>query len=338
MQRAFDLAANGKLEVAPNPMVGAVIVYQDKVIAEGFHRQFGGAHAEIEALKQVKDQSILSEATLYVTLEPCSHQGKTPPCSQAIIRSGIKKVVVANLDPNPLVSGRGIEALKTAGIEVLTEVEASRGEKLNRRFFTFHRKQRPYIILKWAQNRRGEMGTYDELPAEKRWFTSPESKQLVHQWRAEEQAILVGRRTVELDDPTLNCREVSGKDPIRLIIDSDLSLSDHVKVKSGQIPTTIFNRKSQEVKNNVHYINLEFKDTVKEILDYCYEQQILSILVEGGSYTLQSFIDKNLWDEARIFTADNKFENPVIAPDIKRERVEILRLKEDLLEIYQAVP
>lgn len=318
MRRCIDLARNGQGFVAPNPMVGAVIVCDDQIIGEGYHRKFGEAHAEVNAIESVHDKSLFSRSTIYVSLEPCSHQGKTPPCANLLVEMGFKKVVVGCKDPHSKVSGKGIERLKKAGIEVLTGVLEKECRELNKRFFTFHEKQRPYVVLKWAQSRDG----YLDRPRPNNekgihWITSLETKTLVHKWRSEEQSILVGRKTVQNDNPSLTVREFSGNNPTRIIIDSQLQISNELNIFSQEAPTIIFNRVKNEIQGSTEWIKIPETNT-KLILEELYKRGILSVFVEGGSRTLQYFLIDNHWDEARVIVGKSDFNEGIKAPTISK--------------------
>jgi diaminohydroxyphosphoribosylaminopyrimidine deaminase / 5-amino-6-(5-phosphoribosylamino)uracil reductase len=319
MRRCIELAQTGFGETAPNPMVGSVIVHQNKIIGEGYHHQFGGPHAEVNAIHSVSDQSMLAESTLYVNLEPCSHFGKTPPCSDLIIRHHIPRVVVANVDPHRLVKGKGIEKLRNAGIEVTTDILCKEGEELNKRFFTYHRKCRPYIILKWAQTEDLfiDIERTPFHPHQPTWITGEDARLMVHKWRSEEQAIMVGTNTAFLDNPRLDVRFWAGKSPTRIVIDRNMRLPQNLHLFDGSIPTLVFTRHLAEDqdKPNVEFITVSFDEYLPEhILGELYRRQIQSILIEGGSKLLNSFIQANLWDEARVFTGNTCFGAGVQAP------------------------
>lgn len=318
MMRCIELARLGMGKVSPNPMVGAVIVHDNIIIGEGFHRVYGEAHAEVNAIDNVKNKSLLTSSTMYVSLEPCSHHGKTPPCSDLLIKHKIARVVIGCQDSHSKVSGKGIEKLKKAGIEVVCGILEKECRNLNRRFFIFHEKKRPYIILKWAQSKdgfldkprpNGEVGV--------NWISSPETKVLVHKWRAEEQSILVGRKTVQNDDPSLTVREYAGKNPTRIIIDSQLQLDEGKHIFSNEASTIVFNRLKNEIRGNVEWIKIPETNTTF-ILDELFQRNILSVLIEGGSRTLQHFIYNNVWDEARIIVGDTCFEEGTKAPSIAK--------------------
>ncbi len=332
MKRCLELAAKGLGHVAPNPMVGCVIVYNDHIIAEGYHEQFGSAHAEPNAIKQVEDD-LLKKSTLYVNLEPCSHFGKTPPCADLIISKGIKKVVVGNLDPNPLVAGKGIQKLKDAGIEVVQGILDKECRELNKRFFTFHEKKRPYIILKWAQTNDGFISQWP-IPEnrEDNRITGDESHKLVHVWRGQEQAILIGYNTLMNDNPFLTTRLADGKNPVRIVMTRHLDFPYNLNVFNKEAPTIIYNSVKNDVQDNCSFIKIDWENKLQEILDDCYSKNIASIIVEGGTNTIYNFMNKNCWDEARVFVNPHKaFEHGIAAPEIKLNATLSLNLGNDLL-------
>ena len=301
MQRCLDLAIKAIGHVAPNPMVGSVIVHDGRIIGEGYHQKFGQAHAEVNAVNSVQAKEILTQSTLYVNLEPCSHHGKTPPCADMIIHHKIPRVVVGSNDPNPKVAGKGIQKLKDAGVEVITGILKNECDFLNRRFLTYFLQHRPYIILKWAESSDGFMAP--EEPGQF-WLTNEYSKKLVHQWRGEEQAILVGKRTIEIDDPELTVRLAEGKNPTRVIIDRNLSIPSSRKIFFPNAPILVYNELNHTSDGRLHFEKIDFgNEVLPQVLHSLYQKNIQSIIVEGGPYTLQQFIDQNLWDEARIFTA-----------------------------------
>jgi diaminohydroxyphosphoribosylaminopyrimidine deaminase/5-amino-6-(5-phosphoribosylamino)uracil reductase len=314
MQRCVDLAYLGQGNVSPNPMVGCVIVKNGLIIGEGYHSEYGGKHAEIKAIESVIDQKEIENSTVYISLEPCVHHGKTPPCVHELINRKIKTAVIGSRDSNPIVGGKGIESLKRVGIEVIENILEEECRKLNKRFFTFHEKRRPYVILKWAQTSDGYLDKNREI-GEKgvNWISSPESKVLVHKWRSEEQSILVGRNTILNDNPSLTVREISGKNPTRIVIDSQLQLSKDVNIFSKDAPTLVFNRLKNDQTDGVEWIKISETST-KHILDELFKRNIQSVLVEGGSRTLQYFIIDNVWDEARVIVGDVKFGDGIKAP------------------------
>jgi len=317
MQRCLDLAVNGMGRVAPNPMVGCVVVYDGHIIGEGYHRRYGGRHAEVHALEAVSDPSLLPRAALYVNLEPCSHQGKTPPCAGLLIRKKIGRVVVATLDPNPEVAGKGLLMLRENGIDVTLGVCGDLARQLNRRFFTFHEKKRPYVILKWAQTADGFIDIIRKpgAPARPTWITSEKLRMLVHKWRSEEAAIMVGTNTALLDNPTLNVRHWHGRQPLRVVIDKKCILPNTLNIFHGEQPTLVYNHVRNARNNNISWVRLPpGEDMPGGIMRHLYTEGIQSVLVEGGRYLLQALIDQNLYDEARVFTGNQFFGDGCRAP------------------------
>lgn len=310
MQRCFRLAQNGLGNVAPNPLVGAVLVHEGTIIGEGYHAQFGGPHAEVMALRNCRQPELLPRATLYVNLEPCSHFGKTPPCADLILEQRIPRVVVCNTDPFPQVAGRGIRKLREAGVEVVTGVCEAEGEYLNRRFFTFHRQQRPFVVLKWAQSADGFLDGTDAQPAK---ITRPLTDQRVHQWRTQESAILVGYRTALKDNPRLTARLFPGKNPLRVVLDAELALPKTLHLFTDGEPTLALNVQKNGHEAAVKYIQTE-ADTPAQWLQALYTENISSVLVEGGARTLNRFIEAGLWNEARIITGSIHLGQGVAAP------------------------
>lgn len=322
MHRCLQLALKGKGYVSPNPMVGAIVVHNDKIIGEGYHRQYGEPHAEVNAINSVKDKSLLKESTIYVSLEPCSHYGKTPPCAQLIIDSQIPKVMVACLDPYPAVSGRGIRMLKNAGIEVSTGILEQEAIYLNKEFFTAQTKNRPYIYLKWAQTQDGfiDKERKDNSPIEPTVISNEFCRMLVHKKRAEVDAIMIGTNTAVNDNPSLSTRYWYGKNPVRIVLDRQGRIPLNYTLFDNKIKTIVFteNKTYENSHENVSFIRIAFdKDLLENILCELRKQHIHSILVEGGKQLLQSFIDQELWDEAYIETSNINFEKGVKAPTIK---------------------
>ena len=320
MYRCIQLALNGKGFVAPNPMVGAVIIYNDKIIGEGFHCRYGEAHAEANAIASVTDQSLLKHSTLYVNLEPCSHYGKTPPCSELIISKGIPKVVVGCLDTSPKVAGKGIRMMQEAGINVQLGILENDCKCLNKRFFTYIQEKRPYIILKWAQSADGFLDKIREVgTAEKSVYLSDDFTQMMsHKLRAEESAIMVGTRTALLDNPALTTRLWAGKNPLRIVIDKELKIPPNFHLLDGTVSTLIYTNKITQNKENITYKRLDFcKDILPQIRDDLYERKIQSLIVEGGSILLNSFIESGLWDEAQIETSPVQLKSGILAPVLK---------------------
>lgn len=337
MERALDLAKLGLGRVAPNPMVGAVIVHKGYIIGEGYHQVYGGPHAEVNAISSVKDKNLLKESTIYVNLEPCNHTGLTPPCTNLIIEHSVPRVVVGQIDPNPLVGGKGIERLKNNGIDVEQGVLEEESLDLNKRFNTFHKKKRPFIILKWAQTEDGFVDAVRNIddPVQPNWITDEFCRRLVHKWRSEEPAIIVGTETAKKDNPQLNVRSWSGKSPLRLVIDRNLRLDKSLYLFDGSIPTIIFNAEMNSTRENLQYIKLDFsKDILQSIMNELYEKSLQSLIVEGGPILLNSFIKQGLWDEARIFTGPLNFGNGVLAPEFPFSPSQKIQTGNSLLEIF----
>jgi diaminohydroxyphosphoribosylaminopyrimidine deaminase/5-amino-6-(5-phosphoribosylamino)uracil reductase len=317
MKRCLELGARALREVAPNPMVGSVIVHDGKVIGEGYHIFYGKEHAEVNAIRAVNDKHLLKEATLYVNLEPCSHFGKTPPCADLIIKHHIPHVVIGSVDTNSLVAGQGIEKLKKAGIKVEIGILQEECRALNKRFFTHHEKKRPYIILKWAQTQDGYIDAKrDILDNEKALQISNEASQkLVHLWRSEEQAIIVGTNTALLDNPQLTVRMISGKNPLRITIDRTLRIPASHHLLDKNTPTLIFTERETESEINLEYVPIDFTiPIVPQILQELHKRNIRSLLVEGGAQLLSGFIQSGFWDEANVFISNKKINEGVHAP------------------------
>ena len=313
MRRCIQLANLGKGKVSPNPLVGAVVVHNEKIIGEGWHQKFGEAHAEVNAINDVADQSLLTKSVLYVNLEPCCHKGKTPPCTKFIISKGIPKVVIGMQDPFSKVNGEGIRELIAAGIEVIIPVCEKECSQLNRRFITFHNLQRPYIILKWAQSADGFIGRENEKVAISNHLTQI----LLHQWRAAEDAIFVGTKTVLIDDPHLNVRNWFGKQPLRITIDQSLVIPANANIFDGSQPTIIYTSVEHTPLANVVFVKLDpHKDILVQIMNDMYERSIQSVLVEGGALLLHSFINAGLFDEVRIFHSPKMMHSGIKAPGI----------------------
>jgi diaminohydroxyphosphoribosylaminopyrimidine deaminase/5-amino-6-(5-phosphoribosylamino)uracil reductase len=328
MSRCIQLAKWGAGNVAPNPMVGAVLIYNDAIIGEGYHQKYGGAHAEVNCINSVKeeDKYLIDKSSMYVSLEPCSHFGKTPPCVDLIIKNKIKKVVIGCIDVYKEVAGKGIQKLRDAGVEVISGVLEKKCIDLNKRFFTIHQKFRPYIILKWAQSSNGKIAVkMPPVPAvkedvfNKRIFISSDyTNRLVHKWRSEESAILVGTNTVIQDDPLLTTRLWAGRNPVRIIIDKEMKLPSALRVFNNEAKTIIYNSIKDFTFENLMYVRLDNENFLEQLVDSLFEMNIQSVLVEGGAKTLQSFIDNNLWDEARVIINEDLFiENGIEAPGLK---------------------
>ena len=341
MKRALQLAKNGLGSSAPNPMVGAVIVYENRIIGEGYTSAYGGSHAEVNAINSVKDKGLLSKAILYVTLEPCSHHGKTPPCVDLIVKYKIPKVFICVLDPHVKVAGKGIKRLKEAGCKVTVGVLTKECEAHHKRFLTFHKKQRPYIVLKWAETRDGFIAPEKNKrspDAQPYWISNTYSRLLVHKWRSQEQAVLVGTNTVLHDNPMLNVRRWTGKSPSRIILDKDLKIKGNYHILDKSVKTIIFTEvedKSQWL-NGIDYEVIDFtKNRPQQICEVLHKHNITSILIEGGAKTLKSFIDANLWDEARVVTGKINFGDGLKAPEFYGNIASVVELEADIITIYQ---
>jgi len=332
IKRCFELAQNGMGQVAPNPLVGAVIVYNDKIIGEGYHRKYGEPHAEVNAIDSVLDKSLLKDATLYVNLEPCCHEGKTPACTDLILKSNIPRVCIAALDPNPIVAGNGLRILEESGLSVEVGILENDALGLNRRFYTFYQKKRPYVILKWAQSKDGFIGKINK----KIQISNVQSQYLSHVWRSEEAAIMVGTQTAKVDNPQLDVRLIMGNNPIRIVLDRTLKLHYNLNLFDQTTPTIVFTEKSKKSIKNIEYINIDFsKDVILEMINILYEKNIQSIIVEGGTLLLNSFIRSNLWDEARVFIAENNLGSGIIAPKIKNVLFAEEQIGDDKLTVYK---
>ena len=328
MQRCLELALLGAGHVAPNPMVGAVLVYEDRIIGQGYHQLYGKAHAEVNCIASVKpeDEHLIKLATIYVSLEPCAHHGKTPPCADLIIARNIPRVVVGCRDPFPQVNGRGIEKLLAAGIEVTVGVLEQECIVLNKRFFLFHTRHRPYIVLKWARTANGRIAG----PGPRLLISNEVTNRLVHKWRSEEAAILVGPRTALLDDPALTARLWTGPDPIRLVVDKDLGLPTTLKLFDGSVRTIVFNNHKHEEHGPIQYYQLSpDSNLINQLVLALHHLKIQSVLVEGGARLLQSFIDEDLWDEARVITNDD-LEIPLGLPEPQLQQARLVS-RESLL-------
>jgi len=317
MQRCLELAKNGLGSTYPNPMVGCVVVCDDEIIGEGWHRQAGEPHAEVMAINHVKDHNKLSQSTIYVSLEPCSHFGKTPPCSDLILAKNIPNVVVGCGDPFAKVAGRGIKKLADAGRNVVVGVLENECIALNKRFFTFHNKKRPYIILKWAETADGFIAPLSKNDQQPFWISNEKSRQLVHKWRSEEQAILVGHHTVLVDNPRLTVRDWSGDNPLRVVLSEGIDKQENYAVFDHQAPTLV----------------VDCKKTVVDLLDHLFLQNIQSVIVEGGKKTLDKFISANLWDEARVFQSNDYLYQGIDRPSIKGQMLSVQPIDDNRLTI-----
>ncbi len=337
MQLCLELAQKAFGNTYPNPMVGCVVVYNDEIIGQGYHHKAGEPHAEVNAINSVANKSLLAESTLYVNLEPCAHFGKTPPCCNLIVAHGLKRVVVGCVDSFEKVSGKGIEVMQNAGIKVDVGVLEKECIELNKRFFTFYSKKRPYVILKWAQTQDGFIDQAADLKRQTKgdrckiapfaksnnfatvlkglWITNDVCKTLVHQWRVQEQAIIVGTNTAEIDNPQLTARLAKGNNPLRIAIDINGRLPQNLFIKDGSTPSIIFTQKPQACKPNLEYVLVKDLDCLwSEIFAELHKRQVQSVIIEGGAMLLNSVISANLWDEARVFTGPGYFERGVQAP------------------------
>lgn len=338
MQRCIQLAQLGQGLVSPNPMVGALLVHHGKIIGEGWHRQYGEAHAEPNAINEVLEKhhhaaDLLKESTLYVTLEPCAHQGKTPPCADLIIKHQIPQVVVACGDPFDAVNGKGIERLRAAGIDIIEGVLQEEASFVNRRFFTRVRHSRPYVILKWAQTANGYFAPID---GSQQWISGSTAKTLSHKWRSEEDAILVGANTARIDNPQLNVRHWHGRNPKRVVIDKNLSLPDNLYLFDRSVDTLVFNAVKTDWQGEIKYIALENFDWYlpQQILYQLHLMDIQSLIIEGGVKTLRLFIEAGLWDEARVISAPHYWENGIKTPELHKIPKDIQAIDKDILTTY----
>lgn len=316
MMRCIQLAKNGLGTTYPNPLVGCIIVHNDKIIGEGWHRKAGKAHAEVHAIQSVKNKALLLKSTLYVNLEPCNHTGQTPPCSDLIVAMKIPIVVIGSMDPNPKVAGTGIQKLKAAGCEVIENILQEDCNHLNKRFFTFHKLNRPYILLKWAQSIDGYIAP-EQTNGGPFWISNEYSVQIVHKMRTQEQAILVGRNTAAVDNPKLTARNWFGANPMRMVTDRNTSLPADNALFDGSVPTLVFSEKKGENKKNLSYESIDFsKEISTQIVEKLFTLNIQSLIVEGGAKILQTFINSNLWDEAYVFEGNMTIHRGVKAPSL----------------------
>lgn len=337
MRRCFELAGKGLGMTRANPLVGAILVHEDRIIGEGYHHEFGGPHAEVNAIRSVRESSLLPESTLYCNLEPCSHYGKTPPCSLLIKEKGIRRVVISNTDPFPSVNGRGIKYLEDAGIEVERGCLEEEGKYLNRRFFHYVNYRRPYVILKWAKTSDGFIDLERE-PGERegpRWISNEVSRTLVHKWRSEESAIMVGTNTILTDNPGLNVRRWSGENPVRITFDRNGRITENAQILDGLQETIIFAGEQGNYSGKIQKVQADPSYTLTEVMEELSDRQIVSVLVEGGARLHNSFLISGLWDEARVFTGKMLFTQGVKAPELDETPDEVLEIGETWLEIYR---
>ena len=332
MKRCIELARKALGNTYPNPLVGSIIVHNSLIIGEGFHQKSGENHAEINAINSVEKKDLLKESTIYVSLEPCSHFGKTPPCANKIIETGFKKVVIGTLDSHEKVNGKGKKLIEEAGIEVVSGVLERECQELNKRFFTFHRKKRPFIILKWAESGDGFLDQ-DFKPTQ---IGNSLTKQFVHQLRSEEHAILVGTNTALTDNPALTTREITGRNPVRILIDFELKVPLNFNIYNNEAPTLIFNAIKDSEEKNIRFIKIEKENFVENLMTKLYENQIQSVIVEGGSFTLQQFIDAGIWDAAIIIKNKNlKLSNGTKAPEFHHENFETKIFRDNIIEFHK---
>lgn len=335
----MQIAKNGIGVTRPNPSVGAVIVHQNKIIAEGFTSNYGGNHAEVNAINAVKDKSLLKQATIYVTLEPCSHYGKTPPCADLIIKHKLKKVVIGTLDTNNLVAGKGVGRLEKAGIDVKVGVLEEKCKKHHKRFFTSQNKKRPFVILKWATSQDGFIAPLKKEVQKPIWISNQYSQQLVHKLRSKEHAILVGTNTAIADNPKLNVRSWSGINPIRIVLDKSLRIENNLSIFDNSVKTIFITEKEVQnygdASNNI-FEKIDFKQKIAEqVLAVLQKHNIQSVIIEGGTQTIQTFIDENLWDEAFVFTGDVCLNDGIKAPVFEGQIIHQQEIKNDTLKIYK---
>ncbi len=338
MARCIELARLGAGSVSPNPMVGCVIVHNNTIIGEGYHQKHGQAHAEVNAINSVTNEELLKESTIYVSLEPCAHYGLTPPCSDLIIRKEIPKVVIGSIDPFTKVAGKGIEKLLKAGVEVKTGVLKKECDELNKRFFTFHQKKRPYIILKWAQTTDGfiDINRDAENYGEPTWITGPKALLRVHQMRAKEDAIIVGTRTAEKDNPSLTVRHCDGKNPLRIVLDRELRLDKKLNLFDNSTETLVFNAMENRVEEKTEYIKIDLSNQlIQQVLETLHGKNMLSLIVEGGLQLLESFMAAGLWDAAHVFIGDKTFGSGIKAPVLPQLADSSELIENDRLTIFK---
>lgn len=337
MRRCFELARKGLGLTHTNPLVGCVIVYNDRIIGEGYHHEFGGPHAEVNAIRSVTDPDLLKGSTLYCNMEPCAHHGKTPPCSLLIHQKGIPRVVVSNTDPFLKVNGLGIKQMLESGIEVDSGCLSEEGAHLNRRFMVYHQMKRPYVILKWAQTLDGFIDLVREPddPIGTNWITDDVSRTLVHKWRSEEAAIMVGTNTVLTDNPKLNVRRWTGDQPVRVTIDRKGRFSSSTNLMDGSQDTIVFTGIPGKYTRKCRSIQIDPSYELADMLEELHGQKIISVLVEGGAKLLSSFLDSGCWDEARVFTGKMSFSQGVPAPEMKKNPDETIHFHDTMLEIYR---
>ena len=333
IKRCIELAKTAEGKTYPNPLVGSIIVHNGKIIGEGYHEKAGENHAEINAINSVENIHLLKDSTIYVTLEPCSHFGKTPPCANKIVEIGFKKVVIGTLDSHEKVNGKGKELLENAGIEVVSGVLEEDCKDLNKRFFTFHQKKRPFIILKWAESADGFLDK-DFKPTQ---IGNPLTKQFVHTLRSEEHAILVGTNTALTDNPSLTTREISGRNPVRILIDFNLKVPRDFNIYNEEAETLVFNSLKDSQDKHIKFIKIEKKNFLQNLMEKLYENNIQSVIIEGGSFTLKQFIEANLWDEAIVIKNENLIlENGTKAPELDFDYSEKKNFRDNVIYFFKS--
>lgn len=334
IKRCIELAKKALGNTYPNPLVGSVIVHNGKIIGEGYHQKAGENHAEINAVNSVEDKSLISESTIYVSLEPCAHFGKTPPCALKIVELGFKKVVIGAMDSHDKVNGKGKKIIQDAGIEVVSGILEKECIDLNKRFFTYHEKKRPFIVLKWAQSGNGFMDK-DFKPTQ---ISNSLTKQFVHELRNNEHSILIGTMTALRDNPSLTTREITGRNPVRILIDIDLKVPSDYKIYNDEAETLVFNSIKNADEGNIRFIKTERENFIEKLIKKLYELQIQSIIVEGGGLVLQQFIDANLWDETIVIKNENlTIENGTKAPKFQHEPFEIKKFRDNVIEFHKNI-
>ena len=331
MRRCIELASKNVGYTYPNPLVGSVIVHDNKIIGEGSHAKYGESHAEVNAINSVKDKRLLKNSTLYVNLEPCNHYGKTPPCTEAIINNNIKKVVIGSQDPNKLVNGSGIEKLRSSGCNVSVGILDKECDELNKRFFTYHKLKRPFIILKWAETKDGFISPTKSINTLKKvnWISGEDAKKLSHKWRSEEHSILVGVQTIIDDDPVLTTRFVKGRSPIRLVLDPNSRIPIDSRILSDTVKTIILSKRENRLITN-YTKAIEF-DNINLIIESLYKMNIQSIIVEGGTKTINHFLSNNLWDSIRVFKSSKNITDGIKSPDLDFSKFSRCEIGDDIL-------
>lgn len=332
LQRCIELAEKAEGKTYPNPLVGSVIVHNEKIIGEGYHQQAGQPHAEINAINSVKNKELLPDSTIYVSLEPCSHFGKTPPCANKIAEIGFKKVIIGSMDTHEKVNGKGKIILENAGIDVVSGFLEKNCRHLNKRFFTFHEKKRPYLILKWAES-NDDFIDKNFQPIQ---IGNSLTKQFVHHLRSKEHAILIGTQTALNDNPSLTTREISGRNPVRILIDFDLKVPENFKIFNSEAKTIIINSKKNFEKENLKFIKVEKENFLNDLMEKLYEEQIQSVLIEGGCFTLQKFMEADLWDEIIIIKNENlTLENGTKSPKVLLNPTKIQTYRDNKIHFYR---